>query len=226
MNKNHTSIALVLDRSGSMASCLEPAIKAANAFLKDQAAAPGSADFTLTLFDDEIGQPHLALPIGEVPEFNTTNFVPRGCTALLDATGDTIDSLGARLAVMPERGRPGTVIVAILTDGMENASVRFTWEQVNKKIHHQRDQYGWQFLFLGAGESAIAQASQMGVRAGDASAFANDTHGYHSSSTALARKARAYRSQSAGTLNVQEAADLHEDLTTIVQEEDRKSRGK
>lgn len=224
MNKNHTSIALVLDRSGSMASCLESTIKAANSFLADQASAPGSADFTLTLFDNVIEQPHLAVPIAEIPEFNTTNFVPRGCTALLDAIGSTIKKLGQRLASLPEKDRPGTVIVAILTDGLENASERFDWKEINRMILHQQEKYSWQFLFLGAGEDAIAQAAQIGISHSNASAFANDSHGYYSSTAALTRKARAYRSASAGTLSEAEKADLHEDLDKLVKEEDTKSR--
>ncbi len=139
MNKNLTAIAYILDRSGSMQSMVEPAIAGFNRFLDDQRKAPGHARLTLVLFDDQYEVPCQSLPIEEVTELDTTTYVPRGTTALLDAIGRTIEELGQRLAATPEPERPGQVIVAIFTDGLENASLQFDHHKIARMIAHQRD---------------------------------------------------------------------------------------
>lgn len=89
-------------------------------------------------------------------KFDTSTFVPRGSTALLDAIGRTIDDLGKQLEGTPEADRPNQVIIAILTDGEENCSRHHPWQSVAKLIRHQTENYHWQFLFLGANQDAIA----------------------------------------------------------------------
>lgn len=98
MNDQLTEIAFILDRSGSMQALVEPAIAGFNRLLREQQQEPGSARFTLVLFDDRYEVAVKSLPISEVVELDTTTFVPRGGTALLDAIGYTIDGLGKRLA--------------------------------------------------------------------------------------------------------------------------------
>jgi hypothetical protein len=97
---------------------------------------------------------------------------------LLDAIGRTIDELGARLAAMAEEERPGQVIVAILTDGLENASESYSWKEIARSIRHQTERYQWKFLFLGANQDAIATAAQMSIAAADASPFVADRPGF------------------------------------------------
>lgn len=225
MNPQLTEIAFALDRSGSMSTMLEAAISGFNHFLRDQQQAPGQARLTLVLFDDCYEVPVAALPIAEVTALDTTTFVPRGCTALLDAIGRTIDELGQRLAATPEADRPGKVIVAILTDGFENASRHFTWQAVHDRIRHQRDHYAWEFLFLGANQDAIATAAQIGIAAHMSATFAADHVGQMSADKALSRKVRSLRAHAAGQDGTAEAADLAAPLDSIVQEEDRKERG-
>ena len=92
-------------------------------------------------------------------------------TALLDAIGRTIDAIGARLATTPEDQRPGKVIVAILTDGMENASRDYNNRRVADMISHQQEKYAWEFIFLAANQDAIATAQTLSIQAKDAIAF-------------------------------------------------------
>jgi hypothetical protein len=108
------------------------------------------AKLTLILFDDEYLAPIDALPVAEILPLDNESYVPRGSTALLDAIGRTIDELGARLASLPEQDRPMQVIVAILTDGLENSSQNYTWQKIADAIKQQSEQYRWTFLFLGA----------------------------------------------------------------------------
>jgi hypothetical protein len=84
-------------------------------------------------------------------------------TALLDSAGKFITEVGEQLAAMPEDQRPGQVICLIMTDGMENASHRWTWDAVKKLITEQREVYGWEFIFLGADIDAVEIGERMGM---------------------------------------------------------------
>ena len=223
--KNHYSeIAFVLDRSGSMESCREAAIEGFNSFLQEQQRTEGLAKLTLILFDDEYLVPIDALPVAEILPLDNDSYVPRGSTALLDAIGRTIDELGARLAALPEQDRPMQVIVAILTDGLENSSQNYTWQQIADVIKQQSEQYRWTFLFLGANQDAIATAAQMNITAANAAAYVADAAGLHASSSSLTRKVRALRRVSMGTASVEECHDAAAPMSGLVAEEDQKER--
>ena len=92
--------------------------------------------------------------------------LPRGRTALLDALGRLITTAGERLAALPEDARPGSVIVGVMTDGMENASREWTHPRIKELIEQQTRDYGWQFLYLGADQDAIEEGAKMGFAAG------------------------------------------------------------
>lgn len=226
MNTSLTEIAFILDRSGSMQPLAEQAVTGFNSFLAEQQQAKGKARITLVLFDHEYVVPASCVPVEEVLPLDMTTYVPRGCTALLDAIGRTIDDLGARLAALPESDRPATVIVAILTDGEENSSRQFTWHDVSDRIRHQTDVYKWNFLFLGANQDAIATAANLHIDRKNASTFAADGVGLRASTAALAKKMAAYRSMSLGCASPLEQATIDEPLSDAVADEDRKRRGK
>jgi Mg-chelatase subunit ChlD len=224
MNDRLTEIAFLLDRSGSMATMVEPAIAGFNDFLRDQQRAEGDARLSLIFFDHRYEAPYASLPVAEFTELDHDRFVPGGNTALLDAIGRCIDELGARLAAMPEAERPGQVIVAILTDGLENASRRFTWHDIAEKIRHQQEHYAWRFLFLAANQDAIATGGRLGVARADSATFADDGAGFQSSSKAMSRKVRAIRSSKLhpGV----PLADLDSSMSEILREEDDQARGR
>lgn len=165
MKKGLCEIVCVVDRSGSMGSIREDAIGSFNTFLEAQQKQPGEATMTYTQFDDVYEVVHSGKAIKDVPKLTGETFVPRGGTALLDAVGRTIDEVGERLSRMPEDQRPEKVIFAVLTDGGENQSQKYTRIQVNQKISHQRDTYKWEFVFLAAGPDAFAEAMAMGFQA-------------------------------------------------------------
>jgi hypothetical protein len=225
MNKNLTEIAFILDRSGSMASVTEAAITGFNEFLRDQQNVEGQARLTLVLFDNEYLVPMDSIPVQEAVALDTTTYVPRASTALLDAIGTTIDNLGARLSAMPEADRPGQVIVAILTDGAENSSEKFTWKDISHKILEQTNTYKWQFLFLGANQDAIATAASLNIAAANASSYAGDKAGTYSSQRAVSRKMSAMRKMSSGArMSLKEQADAAAPLSAIVAEQDAEGR--
>ncbi len=178
-NPDFSYLACVIDRSGSMDSIKSDAIGGFNSFLEAQKKVPGTAIMTIVLFDDQYEKLCDAAPLQEVKPLTDNTFVPRGSTALLDAIGRTIDELGLSLAAMPEDQRPGNVIVAILTDGYENASRVFTREQIFDKITHQQTVYQWQFEFLAANQDAIEAGREIGIAADDTTSFDATSQGVH-----------------------------------------------
>jgi hypothetical protein len=171
MNTDLTELVFVLDRSGSMESIRTDAIGGFNAFLSEQQKLEGDAHLTLVLFDHEYDRVLDAAPLADVPPLSEETYVPRGTTALLDAVGRTIDAVGARLADTPEAERPGTVLMCILTDGLENASSDYTRDRVKEMIQHQQSKYGWEFQFLAANQDAFAEAGSIGIAQADAAPF-------------------------------------------------------
>jgi hypothetical protein len=224
-NSHYTEIAFVLDRSGSMECCQQAAIDGFNQFLVDQQKTEGLGKLTLVLFDDEYMVPISSVPVPEVVPLTDHTYQPRGCTALLDAIGKTIDDLGQRLDALQEKDRPGQVIVAILTDGLENASRRFTWKEIAGKIKHQTDVYKWVFLFLGANQDAIATAANLSIAANNAANYVADAAGSKSGQAAFSRKMTALRRANMNIASVSETLDAAAPLSQIVSEEDAKSRG-
>ncbi len=228
MNPNLIEIAYILDRSGSMQSMQEPAITGYNDFIKQQLDVPGDARLTLVLFDNEYLVPYVARPVEQVPQLDASTYVPRGSTALLDAIGETIDTLGKRMAATPEEERPGKVIVAVFTDGEENSSERFAAKDIAARIKHQQEKYGWEFIFLAANQDAIATASRMNMAAHSSGNVRFCQEAIIGSNKAISRKISSMRRKSMGI----HSEDFDASMSQLVQEETKaeeekeKSNGK
>jgi uncharacterized protein YegL len=175
--KRLTEIVCILDRSGSMDAIRDDAIGGFNSFLDSQQTLPGQARLTLILFDHEYLVVHSAQPIQQVVPLNADTYVPRGATALMDAIGITLEEIGNRLRRTPEHERAEKVIVAILTDGLENASQRYSREIVFDMINRQRVVYSWEFIYLAANQDAIRTGGMIGIKATDAFTFAATADG-------------------------------------------------
>ena len=157
-NNTYTHLTLVADRSGSMSSIREDAQGGIQELLREQFAEDGKLTVTLVEFDDQAD---------DVARMATSPFEytlrPRGRTALLDTVGREIAQTGIDLGELPEADRPGRVVFVIVTDGRENASREFTLEKLRTEIARQREQFNWQFQFIGAGEDAW-QGSELGMK--------------------------------------------------------------
>lgn len=166
--KDFTSITVILDQSGSMASLAKDTIGSYNAFVKEQKAVTGEAALTLALFDDRYDLIHDAIPLQEVPELTEVVYKPRGSTALLDAMGKTIDAMGHKFASMKEENRPEKILVMLISDGEENASSDYKHDRIKEMVSHQQDKYKWEFIFVGASNvDSFSVASSMGVSKGN-----------------------------------------------------------
>ena len=158
-----THLYFLLDRSGSMQSIKTDTEGGFAAFIAEQRAHAGECRVTLAQFDDVYEVVHSGIPVADVPPLDLQ---PRGSTALLDAMGRLVTSAGAELAALPEDERPGTVIVAIMTDGHENASQEWSHPAIKALVEQQTNDYAWQFLYMGADQDAIEVGTRLGVAAG------------------------------------------------------------
>lgn len=197
----YTAICLLVDRSGSMASIQEATQDSINEYVGAQRERPGRTTITIIQFDsrDTFGPREGAdwylthcpsVDPALVPSFELH---PRGRTALYDAMVKAIDKFGAELGGLPEAQRPGTVIFAVLTDGKENASDSSA-DDVATRVTRQRDEYGWEIVYLGANQDAILEAQKMGVAAHSSMTYAATDRGTRSTVESLG----AYTASAAG----------------------------
>ena len=177
MKKNLTELVFILDRSGSMAGLEGDTIGGFNAMLQKQRGEPGEALISTVLFDNKTEVIHDRVPLDRVSALTEKEYFVRGCTALLDAVGGAIHHIGNVHKYAREEDRPEKTLFVITTDGMENASRRYTYDKVKAMIERQRETYGWEFLFLGANIDAAREAARFGIRADCAADYHADSIG-------------------------------------------------
>ncbi|MFD3707385.1 VWA domain-containing protein [Nocardia sp. NPDC058658] len=139
------------------------------AYFEQQREVPKKIEVTLAQFDTTYDVVYANLPLEQVP---APNLQPRGGTALYDALGKLVTSVGTELAARPEHERPGTVIIVVLTDGHENSSREWTHAAVKSLITQQQDVYNWTFVFLGANMDAVEVGSNLGFDPGSSITYA------------------------------------------------------
>ena len=177
MKKNLTELVFILDRSGSMAGLEKDTIGGFNAMIEKQKAEEGEAYISTVLFDNYSEVIHDRVVLNAVPKLTEKEYYVRGCTALLDAVGGAIHHIGNVHKYAREEDRPEKTLFVITTDGMENASRRYSYEKVREMITRQKEKYGWEFLFLGANIDAAKEAARFGIDADRAADYHADTHG-------------------------------------------------
>ena len=166
-NPDFTVIQFIADRTGSMGMPADPPVTKAErttegirSMVTEQRKLPGRTEFALTDFDSG-GM--TKIPLGNGDAILKWVCRPRNSTPLLDAIGTGIVDLGEVLNAMPEDQRPGRVIFVIATDGEENCSREYTRQQVGDMIKTQKDQFAWDFVFIGADFDAFAEAGGVGI---------------------------------------------------------------
>lgn len=174
MNKNLTEIVYILDRSGSMCGLEKDTIGGYNSFLEKQKNEDGDAVVTTVLFDDKYDMVHDRVDIKKVKPLTNKEYYARGMTALLDAIGRTINYIDSRHKNAIESEVPAKTIVVITTDGCENASQEFDSAKVKAMVERQKEEQGWEFLFLGANIDAISAAKSIGIHSDRAVCYEAD----------------------------------------------------
>ena len=215
MKKNLTEIVFILDRSGSMAGLEDDTIGGFNAMIEKQKREAGSAIVSTVLFDNESEVIHDRADIQRIEPMTRNEYYVRGCTALLDAVGGAIHHIGNVHKYAREEDRPEKTLFVITTDGMENASRKYTYDRLKAMIERQKEKYGWEFIFLGANIDAAREAARFGINADRAVNYNADSIG-----TAVI-----YEAVSEAVCNVRACQPMTNNWRRKV-DEDYKKRGK
>lgn len=207
-------LVFILDRSGSMSGLEKDTIGGFNSMIEKQRRESGEVLVSTVLFDHMSEVIHDRLSLEKVPEMTEKEYFVRGSTALLDAIGSSIHHIGnihkyARKEDVPER-----TLFVITTDGMENASRFYNYDQVQAMIERQKKKYGWEFLFLGANIDAAKEAGRLGI---DPSRAVN----YHSDERGTALN---YETVSEAVCMFRKRKEMPSDWKSKI-EEDYRSRG-
>ena len=188
---NYTALLLVIDRSGSMSSIRDDMVGGLTTMLAEQMAEPGLLTVDIVTFDDKVElQCSLANPKNVVIALE-----PRGSTALFDAVGQSVNGFGQVLAALPEHARPETVQVIVVTDGHENASQEYRASEVRKLVTRQKEEFNWDFVFLGANQDAVLSGESMGFDRGSSMTFAAGKGGVDSMNLSMGRYMKDVRSK-------------------------------
>lgn len=213
MKQGLTEIVLILDRSSSMAGVINATVEGVNGFIAEQAKLPGEAKFTHIQFSSAAGLWTLGgskagfesndgymvvesgVPLAKAQRLVAyENYSCHGGTALLDAIGRTIETVGERLRNTPEAERAEKVVFVIQTDGEENSSHKFNLEHIRSMIEHQTSKYNWQFLFLSSGLDGARFATSISIAPASTILYAQNEGTARGIYGAASKSLRSYRS--------------------------------
>ena len=177
MKNNITELVFILDRSGSMAGLEGDTIGGFNAMIEKQKMQDGECFVSTVLFDNESEVLHDRVKLSEIKPMTDRDYTVRGCTALIDALGGAIRHIGNIHKYARPEDVPENTVFVITTDGMENASRKYSSDRVKAMIERQKEKYGWEFLFIGANIDAVETASRYGIGADRAVNYNADSEG-------------------------------------------------
>ena len=193
MKKDLTELVFILDRSGSMQGLEGDTIGGFNSMLEKQKNQPGKAFVSTVLFDSQTEVIHDRVRLDKVCPLTDKEYYVRGCTALLDAVGGAIHHIGNIHKYARPEDVPEHTLFVITTDGMENASRRYTAPQVREMIRRQKEKYGWEFLFLGANIDAVETAGRLGIAPDRAVNYHSDSKGTRLNYDVVGRAVASFR---------------------------------
>lgn len=174
---NVTELVFILDRSGSMSGLESDTVGGFNAMIEKQRKQEGECFVSTLLFDNESEVLHDRVRLCDVPKMTENEYTVRGCTALIDALGGAINHIGNIHKYARPEDVPQSTVFIITTDGQENASHRYTSEQVKEMIKAKKEKYGWEFLFIGANIDAVETAARYGIPRNRAANYNADREG-------------------------------------------------
>lgn len=193
MKKNFTELVFILDKSGSMSGLESDTIGGFNSMLEQQKGVDGDCRITTVLFDNNYTLLHDRIDIRAVSPMTNKEYFVGGSTALLDAIGTTINKLASVPGNTSEDCHADKVIFVIITDGEENSSREYSADKVRSMIEHEKEKFGWEFIFLGANIDAVKTAQRFGIDADRAVEYVPDAVGTQLNFEAMAETVACYR---------------------------------
>ncbi len=192
MKKNLTELVFILDKSGSMWDLSDDTIGGYNALLKQNKMMEGEALVSTVLFNHKSQVLHGRVPIEDVAPLTSRDYVPSGCTALLDAVSGAIHYHEHVQRILPPELRPEHTLFCITTDGLENASKEYSYARVKHMISAAQER-GWEFMFLGANIDVAKEADRLGIREDRAMPYEPTSDGMSFAFDTLCRASAAVR---------------------------------
>ena len=180
-SSENLDLIFVLDRSGSMRGSEEDTIGGFNSFIQREKENNLNTHVTTVLFDDHYEVLYKRRPIAEVDELTRNEYWVRGCTALLDAIGKTINTLDMEI--------DNKVLFVIMTDGLENSSREFSKEQIKNLI----DNHNWEFIYIGADIDSYSEAGHIGIRETHVANYRKTREGFDDVFTSVTHAANCLR---------------------------------
>ena len=204
MQNNVTELVFILDRSGSMAGFKADTIGGFNATIEKQKKQDGKVYVSTVLFDNESEVVHDRVDINEIKLMTEKEYQVGGCTALLDAIGGAIHHIGNIHKYARPEDIPEHTVFVITTDGMENASHRYSSSEIKTKIKRQTEKYGWEFIFLAANIDAVETAERIGIRRERAANWLHTKEGVGRSYYAMCEAITSVRMNCADKMDLEE----------------------
>ena len=208
MKKNLTELVFILDRSGSMSGLESDTIGGYNSFLEKQKEEDGSCLVSTVLFNQHSKVIHDRVDLVKVEKMDRKDYLASGTTALIDAMGDAIHHIKNVHKYIRKEDVPANTIFVIITDGLENASHKYSSDDVKKMVEQQKEK-GWEFLFLGANIDAVETARTYGIAEDRTSDYLCDEVGIEKNFDALSKSVKSFRA--CGKIEADWAAPIKED---------------
>lgn len=194
MKKDYCHIGIVLDSSGSMDLIKNDIIGTFREFIKKQKELPGECTFSLYSFNHDVSKLVDFEDLKKSEKDFMADYLPSGCTALYDGIGTAVSEIGTKLHLLDESNRPDKVLIAIITDGQENASKEYDHKRVTDMIKEQKEKYNWEFLFLAANQDAMSVGSTFGFSKNQCMTFSADSSGVKDFTRSIGAYTTMYRS--------------------------------
>ena len=204
MKNNITELVFILDRSGFMSGFEADTIGGFNATIEKQKEQEGKVYVSTVLFDNESEVIHDRIDINEIKRMTRRDYQVGGCAALLDAIGGAIHHIGNIHKYARQEDIPEHTIFIITTDGMENASHRYSKDRIKEMIKRQTEKYGWEFIFLAANIDAVETAENIGIRKERAANYRQTKDGVYRSYCAMSEAISTVRRNCAKDMNLEE----------------------
>ncbi|MBQ7150785.1 MAG: VWA domain-containing protein [Synergistaceae bacterium] len=193
MKQGLTEVVFILDRSGSMSGLESDTIGGFNSMLEKQRKEDGEAYISTVLFDHVSEVLHDRVPIEKIEPMTEKQYYVRGNTALLDAIGGAIRHIANIHKYARDEDRPEKTLFVIITDGKENASCNYSYARVKEMIENEKNDYGWEFLFLGANMDAVGEAKMFGIDSRRAVRYHSDRSGTRTNYRVLSKAVSSMR---------------------------------
>lgn len=208
-----TEMVFILDRSGSMVGLESDTIGGFNSMIEKQKAEPGEALVSTVLFDDVHEVLHNRVKLSEIQPLTDKDYWVRGCTALHDAIGRAVSHIVRVYRHSRPEDIPEKTVFTIITDGMENASQQYNGRDIKRMIEHEKEKYGWEFLFIGANIDAITTAEHLGIDRSRSANYMADSKGTGVVFASLGRVMFDMRSER-GAVSEEWCEDIDEDYVS------------